>query len=90
MISEERQNTIVECARKFGARTVWLFGSAMKDGPQEGDFDIAVDGVPPENIFKLHFRLSLALPRPVDLVDLSLDPPIASIILAYGVCLYER
>jgi len=74
VLEEGLVNAVSNCAREFDAGAVWLFGSALEDESRAHDIDLAVDGIPPERFFKFYFRLILALPKPVDLVDLSLDP----------------
>ena len=90
MISSDIKKTIVECAREFNVKAVWIFGSSLDDDSVARDIDLAVEGVPPKLFFKFYARLFMALPKPVDLVDLSQDIPIASIIRAKGVSIYER
>jgi len=84
------RETIGGIARDFGAAGVWMFGSALEDEEAALDIDLAVEGLPPEKFFDFYGRLFLELPKPVDLVDLSQDPPIASIIREKGVRIYER
>ncbi len=43
-----------------------------------------------DKFFDFYARLFFALPKPVDLVDLSQEPPIASIVREKGICIYER
>ena len=90
MISSEMEETIRECAREFDVKAVWLFGSSLEDDRAAGDIDLAVEGISPERFFKFYARLFMALPRPVDLVDLSQNIPIVSIIRSKGVSIYER
>jgi len=90
MLTPEIHQMIIERAQKYGARTVWLFGSAMGDYSQARDIDLAVEGVAPEKFFKLYGDLVMDLPKPVDLVDLDNPPPIAHLIRARGVRIYER
>ncbi len=90
MISSAIKKTIVECAREFDVKAVWIFGSSLEDDTVARDIDLAVEGIPPEQFFKFYARLFMSLPKPVDLVDLSQDIPIASIIRAKGVSIYER
>jgi len=84
------KKTIMECAREFDVKAVWIFGSSLEDDSVARDIDLAVEGISPELFFKFYARLFMALPKPVDLVDLSQDIPIASIIRAKGVSIYER
>ncbi len=90
MLADAQIEAIASCAREFDAEAVWLFGSALGDEQNVGDIDLAVEGVAPEKFFSFYFRLMLALPKPVDLLDLSLDPPLSPIIRERGVRIYER
>jgi predicted nucleotidyltransferase len=81
---------IVDCAREFDAETLWLFGSSLEDPEAARDIDLAVEGLAPERFFRFYFHLMLALPKPVDLVDLADDPSIAPIIRDTGILIYER
>lgn len=90
MISSDLQNLIRSTAQEFGVDAVWLFGSAADDETAAGDIDLAVEGLPGERFFDFYDRLYFSLPKPVDLVDLSQKPPIAALIRAKGVRIYER
>jgi len=78
------------CAEDFRVKSVWLFGSALEDIDSAMDIDLAVEGLAPEKFFEFYGRLYFELPKPVDLIDLSANPPIASIIRRNGVRIYER
>ena len=71
MLSAFEQETIEQCAAEFGVQTVWLFGSSLEEGSEARDIDLAVEGLPPERFVDVYARLTWALPKPVDLVDLS-------------------
>lgn len=90
MITSGLRQTIENCAKAFNVKTVWLFGSAVQDDSQARDIDLAVEGLPAEKFFDFYARLFFELPKPVDLVDLSQEPPIASIIREKGIRIYER
>jgi predicted nucleotidyltransferase len=90
MISSDLQHVIRSAAEEFGAETVWLFGSAAEDEAAAADIDLAVEGLPGERFFDFYDRVYFALSKPVDLVDLSGNPPIAAIVRARGVRVYER
>jgi predicted nucleotidyltransferase len=90
MIASALMRTIESCARDFDVQAVWLFGSAAQDDTQARDIDLAVEGLPADRFFDFYTRLFFELPKPVDLVDLSQEPPIASIIRERGICIYER
>ncbi|HOT49572.1 MAG TPA: nucleotidyltransferase domain-containing protein [Candidatus Hydrogenedentes bacterium] len=90
MLADAQIEAIASCAREFGAKTVWLFGSALGDAQDARDIDLAVEGVAPERFFPFYFRLILALQKPVDLSNLSPDPPLSPIIREKGVRIYQR
>jgi predicted nucleotidyltransferase len=90
MISAETTRRIVECARAFGAKAVWLFGSSLSEGDRARDIDIAVEGVPADRVFDLYVRLDQLFSKPVDLVDLSAPLSIVPLVRATGVRIYER
>jgi predicted nucleotidyltransferase len=90
MIASSIEQTIKACAEDFGVGAVWLFGSALNDYRRAKDIDLAVEGLAPEKFFDFYSRLFFELSKPVDLVDLSQNPPIAGIIREKGVRIYER
>jgi uncharacterized protein len=59
-----------------GAREVYLFGSAAHGAFHEhSDFDLAVEGLPPERFIIAMGKAGDILGRPLDLVDLDEDNP---------------
>jgi len=90
MISSNLIQTVRAYGREFDVEAIWLFGSAMEDEGAAEDYDLAVEGLAPERFWEFYGRLFFDLPKPVDLVDLSQNPPIAAIVRSKGVCLYER
>ncbi len=90
MISAKTTRKIVECARAFGAKSVWVFGSSLTEGDRARDLDIAVEGVGADRIFDLYVRLDHLFSKPVDLVDLSAPLSIVPLVLATGVRIYDR
>ena len=90
MISPKLKDVVKACADEFKVKTVWLFGSALEDESKATDIDIAVEGLAPEKFFEFYGRLFFELPKPVDLVDMSQEPPIAVIVREKGVRIYER
>ena len=89
MISSNLIETVKACAEDFGVKCVWLFGSTLEDEGRATDIDLAVEGLLPEKFFDFYGRLYFELPKPVDLVDLGQEPPIASLIREKGVRIYE-
>jgi len=88
MLTASEQRTIKECAMEFGVRSVWLFGSGLEEGEEARDIDLAVEGLRPELFFKFYARLAWAMPKPVDLVDLSETTSLAPLIRTRGRRIY--
>lgn len=88
MLSPEICHYIGACAKAFDVRAVWLFGSSLGEESTARDIDLAVEGLASDKFFKFYGELYFGLPKPVDLVDLSEDPPLASIIRQHGVKIY--
>jgi len=60
--------------KEFGAREVYVFGSAASGVLREGsDVDLAVSGLPPEVFFRAMGQARDALGRELDLIDLDED-----------------
>ena len=62
---------ITVLARKYGATSLILFGSALDDPESARDIDLACDGVPGWKLYELAARLEDELHVPLDLVPLS-------------------
>jgi predicted nucleotidyltransferase len=90
MLSPDIENKIKSCALEFDVKAVWLFGSALEEGAEPQDIDLAVEGLPADKFFKFYASLFMALPKPVDLVDLSQNTPIDALVRDKGVLIYER
>ena len=90
MISSNLIETVRACAKDFDVKAVWLFGSALEDEDRATDIDLAVEGLVPEKFFDFYGRLFFELPKPVDLIDLEQELPIAAIVRSRGVRIYER
>ena len=70
MITEQEQAVIAQCARKYAATRVLLFGSSLERDDAR-DIDLGVEGIAPGAFFKFYGELLRALRKPVDLADLS-------------------
>jgi predicted nucleotidyltransferase len=72
--------------RSFGAKEVYVFGSAAGDETDEqSDVDFAVAGLPVEVFLKAWARAVRSLPgREMDLVDLDRDEPFAQFLREHG------
>ncbi|MBI3184106.1 MAG: nucleotidyltransferase domain-containing protein [Myxococcales bacterium] len=78
-------------AARHGARRVYLFGSlAWGDTHDGSDIDLAVEGAPDEQRSALAAELMLALPLPVDVLDLGeLSEAFRRRIVDHGLLVYE-
>ena len=57
--------------KESGAEEVYAFGSAAHGNPRpDSDIDLAVKGLPPEKFFHAMAIASMAISRPLDLIDL--------------------
>ncbi len=90
MISSKIREIIKACAEDFQVKSVWLFGSSLEDESKATDIDLAVEGLDSGKFFEFYGRLFFELPKPVDLIDLSQEPPIAVIVRENGVRIYEH
>jgi len=88
MITEAEKKIIRNIAEKYHVKRVLLFGSSLCPAKESKDIDIAIEGISPENFFKFYGDLLFALPKPVDVIDLSKDSKFVQIILQEGVVLY--
>jgi len=90
MLALKLRRRIADCARRFGVTSVWLFGSSLGDDSTARDIDLAVEGLDPTLYYKFYALLFEALPKPVDLVDMSQESFIVPIVRETGVRIYER
>ncbi|MFB3785293.1 MAG: nucleotidyltransferase family protein [bacterium] len=62
--------------KKYGAKEIYLFGSAAWDQSHElSDLDIAISGLPPEKFFAAMGEAGDAINIPLDLIDLDENTP---------------
>jgi len=72
MIPECDMKKAVEIAKKYGIGKLYLIGSALYKAAEEiNDYDFAVKDVPPGIFFKFYGELMQAMPKNVDIIDLS-------------------
>jgi predicted nucleotidyltransferase len=90
MISDQDKAIITALARRYGATTVRLFGSAAHRRRRGRDIDLAVEGVAPSRFFRFLGDLMLSLSKPVDVVDLGKHSKLSALIRQEGVLIYGR
>ncbi len=88
MITEQEKNTILDIAGKYNASRILLFGSALSETAESGDIDIAVEGIADKDFYTFHGELLCALPKPVDIIDLSLKTKFIELVVKEGVPLH--
>ena len=91
-LTKKEKDTITRIAVEYGADKVWLFGS-MTDPDRKtrpNDIDLAVEGIPPERFFSFYGELLMRLAKPVDLIDMREDLPIANDARETGVIIFDK
>ena len=65
----------IDYLKKAGCTEIFVFGSAASgENDPESDLDIAVRGIEPMHFFEIYGELMMRLSRPVDLIDLDIQP----------------
>jgi predicted nucleotidyltransferase len=90
MVSDRDKATIATLARRYGAATVWLFGSSAGRRRQGRDIDLAVEGVASARFFQFVGDLMLSLSRPVDVVALEKRSKLSALIRRDGIRIYGQ
>lgn len=92
MIPKKDINKVVEIAKKYSIGELYLIGSALHKKPDEvNDYDFAVRDVPIGSFFRFYGELLRAMPKDVDLIDVSGKmTKFKSIILKEGKLIYEK
>ncbi len=72
MIKTKEKDIAIKLAKKYHIKRLYLFGSALKKRSNINDYDFAIDGYPSGKFFNFYGELYNAMPKEVDLVDLSI------------------
>ena len=88
MISASYKEIIINAASRYNASAVYLFGSSLRDETKAQDIDLGVLGVPPALFFDFYAELIKALPKSVDLIDLSKPTLFNRLVLREGEKIY--
>lgn len=89
-ITSDQIDTAVGIARRFGARRVILFGSALEDPDSAEDLDLAVEGVEGWDFYGMSAEMERALRKPLDVIPLDTDNWFTRRVAERGRVLYER
>ncbi len=92
MLPKKELDKVLEIAEKYGVGKLYLIGSSLRGEPEKAhDYDFAVDGVPEGLFFKFYGELYMAMPKSVDLIDLSGEMnKFKSIVVREAKLIYER
>jgi predicted nucleotidyltransferase len=90
VVSDRDKATIAVLARRYGAATVWLFGSSADRRQRGRDLDLAVEGVAPARFFQFVGDLMLSLSRPVDVIALEKRSKMSELIRRDGIPIYGQ
>ncbi len=90
MVSDRDKATIAALAHRYGAGTVWLFGSSADRRRRGRDLDLAVEGVAPARFFQFMGELMLALSQPVDVIALEKRSKLSALIRRDGIPIYGQ
>jgi predicted nucleotidyltransferase len=88
MISEKDRQTIIDLAKKYHAKRILLFGSALSQHGEARDIDLAVEGIAEKDFFSFYGELLCSLSTPVDVFDLSQKSKFTDLILKEGMPIY--
>ena len=88
-IDKSQIESCVTIARKFGAKKLILFGSAVESPETACDLDIACDGVEGWKLFELGANMEEDIGIPVDIVPLKPATRFIRHIIKKGRLLYE-
>jgi predicted nucleotidyltransferase len=83
MLNPQDEMAILACARKYGAKSVYLFGSSITSD-SANDVDLGVEGIRPGIFFRFYGELMMDVSKPVDLVDLNRDTTFSRLVLRDG------
>lgn len=72
-VTQDQIDRAVEVARRYGATRVLLFGSALDDPETARDLDLAVDGIPGWDFFRMAAEMEEAVRVPLDVIPLDAD-----------------
>lgn len=86
MIKRKEKEIICKLAKKYQAKSIILFGSAV-DKKKYNDIDLGVKGVSAERYFDFYGQLISALAKPIDLINLDSPSKFVFLIEKYGVTL---
>ena len=94
MLKPETQKILVECARKYGVKALWLFGSSLVSNEDAAtDIDIGVEGINRNLAWEMYSELFDLVythcHKPLDFVEMGEPLSIVHVIRSEGVRIYN-
>ena len=94
MLKPETQKILIECARKYGVKALWLFGSSLvADEDDVTDIDLGVEGIDRDMAWEMYselFDLVYAnCHKYIDFVEMDEPLAIVHVIRSKGVRIYD-
>ena len=72
-VTQDQIDRAVKIDRRYDATRVLLFGSALNDPETARDLDLAVDGIPGWDFFRMAAEMEEAVRVPIDQISLDAD-----------------
>ena len=90
MIADKDRQLIRDLARAHSVTRVLLFGSSVSGSNEDDakDIDIAIEGIDDAKFYEFCGDLTIALSKPVDVVDISRESKFSRLIGKEGVEIY--
>jgi len=89
-VTPDEIDRAVAVARRYGARRVLLFGSALDAPDTARDLDLAVEGVTGWDFFRMSAEMEEAVRVPLDVIPLESPSPFVRHIQRRARVLHER
>jgi predicted nucleotidyltransferase len=94
-LKPETQNILIESAKKYDVKSLWLFGSSLTgDEDDAGDIDLGVEGIDRSSAWDMYSELFDTLHehcrKPLDFVEMDEPLSIVHVIRSEGIKIYER
>jgi predicted nucleotidyltransferase len=94
-LKPETQNMLIESAKKYDVKSLWLFGSSLTGSEDDaGDIDLGVEGIDGGRAWDMYSELFDTLHehcrKPLDFVEMDEPLSIVHVIRSEGIKIYER
>ncbi|GHS95446.1 hypothetical protein FACS1894187_25420 [Synergistales bacterium] len=95
MLRQETEKILIECAKKYNVRSLWLFGSSLRlEEDDTGDIDLGVEGIDRATAWEMYSELFDLIyancHKPLDFVEMDEPLSIVHVIRSEGIKIYEK